>query len=529
MNLDLERLVDVYRAESAENVATMEQALLSIERSGDADADLVHDVLRAAHTLKGNSATMGFTDVADAAHSMEDALQRVRDGELRFTADLAEQLLESLDRVCTMLHVHAGGAASGGAMAAETAAAPARVTSLRVNLSRLDTLLDLTAEITIARGQLCQLLGTTAAADAALGATLWQLEQLHGALHEEVMSLRMVPLGGSFRAHERTARDVARHGNKDVTFTIEGEDVEVDTSIADQLRDPLTHMIRNAVDHGIEGAVERQSRGKAATGRVTLRAMHRAGAVIVELTDDGRGLDRAKIAARAEAMGLVSDASSLSDEQLFAFIFEPGFSTAAEVSAVSGRGVGMDVVRRGIHALRGTIDISSTSGAGTTFTIRLPLTVAIIGGLLVGADDTSYVLPIDAVEECIDFASSRAQGARSGILNVRGAPVPYAHLGDALGRRANGGGRDVRACVVVLRHGHRRIGLVVDTLHGDCQAVVKPLAGALQQLPGISGSTILGSGRVALILDVPQLAEIISTTLHTTSPSATGGSRCCVQ
>jgi two-component system chemotaxis sensor kinase CheA len=382
-----------------------------------------------------------------------------------------------------------------------------RQTTLRVNLSRLDRLLDLTAEITIARGRMAQLLSAIAAADDVLGSTMWQIEQLHAALHDEVMKLRVVPLGALLRAQQRTVRDVAHQCGKLVQLDIEGEDVEVDTSIAEQLRDPLTHMIRNAVDHGIEAAVTRVAAGKSPLGRIVLRARRQSDAVLIEIEDDGKGLDRASIAERSEARGLVDDASTLSDEDLFACIFEPGFSTAQEITAISGRGVGMDVVRRAIRALRGTIHISSKPGQGTKFVLRLPLTVAIINGLLVTAGGEHYVVPMESVEECVDFQTAHSYGDDTGVLNLRGTPVPYAHLARALGASSPHGDR---ACAMILRHAHHQVGLVVDSLDGDCQAVIKPLAGLLGHLAGIAGSTILGTGRVALILDVPQLVELIA-------------------
>ncbi|HEY5491703.1 MAG TPA: chemotaxis protein CheA [Gemmatimonadaceae bacterium] len=518
MDSDLRALIDVYRAETEENLAAMEHGLLELEELGEPDAELVHAVFRAAHTIKGNSATIGFGAVAEAAHRLEDSLQRIRDGSLRWTPTASQDLLASLDAL--RVHVReekadggerstdAEGAAGATAVAkAAGSRAGDRETTLRVNLSRLDRLLDLTAEITIARGRMTQLLAASAAVDDVLGGTLWQIEQLHAALHDEVMMLRVVPLGAVFRAQQRTVRDLAQHLGKLVQLDLEGEDVEVDTSISEQLRDPLTHMIRNAVDHGIEAPVARVAAGKSPLGRIVLRARRQSGAVVIEIEDDGRGLDRATIAERSEARGLVDDASTLSDEELFGCIFEPGFSTAHEVTEISGRGVGMDVVRRRIRALRGTINISSTPGQGTRFAMRLPLTVAIINGLLVTAGGEHYVVPMEAVEECVDFQTVHANGGDTGVLNLRGKPVPYARLAHALGEPSPPA---LRACAMILRHAHHQVGLVVDSLDGDCQAVIKPLAGLLESLPGIAGSTILGSGRVALILDVPQLVELIT-------------------
>ena len=501
MSLDMERLLDVFRAEAADNLATLERTLLDLEaRRGGLEA--AHEALRAAHTLKGNSAMLGFDAVTDAAHALEDELQGIRDAGAMPDARAFTRLLESVDALAGLV---AAALAKPRAPARVAAGGPAgRNPTMRVEVARLDTLLDLTGEITIARGRLGQLVAHERS-DGPLAASLWHLEQLHGALQDEVMKLRMVSLGPVFRSHHRTVRDTALKLGKDVRLVIEGDDVEVDTSIAEQVRDPLTHMVRNAIDHGIETPAERRAAGKSAQGTVTLRARHLAGSVEIVLADDGRGLDRAAITGRAEALGLAANAAGLSDEAVWAFIFEPGFSTAREVTAVSGRGVGMDVVRRHIEALRGTVEIASTPGAGTRFTIRLPLTVAIIGGFVVGVGPERFVLPLEAVEECLDFGSAAGgDGAGEGVLNLRGTALPYVRLRDVLRLPAE----PSRPAVVVVRAGERRVGLVVDSLQGDCQAVIKPLRGALRRLPAISGSTILGDGRVALILNVPQLVDL---------------------
>ncbi|HZH39983.1 MAG TPA: chemotaxis protein CheA [Gemmatimonadales bacterium] len=503
MDIELQRLVEVYRVESSENLATMEQALLTLERGGHPDAELIRNVLRAAHTLKGNSATIGYDAVAAAAHALEDQLEQLREGTLAFSGDLITRFLQAVDELRGLLR-------SAGPVADKAAEkrAPAKDSTLRVAIGRLDTLLDLTAEITIARGRLLQIAGTTGANDTGLSSTLDRLEQLHGSLQEEVMKLRMVPLGPTLRSHHRTVRDVAKKQGKEVEVEIHGQDVEVDTSIAEHLRDPLTHMIRNAVDHGIETPNERRKAGKSAAGRIVLRAEHRGGSVVIEVSDDGRGLDRARIAAKAQALGLIADAGALTEEQAHALIFEAGFTTAAAVSDVSGRGVGMDIVRRQINALRGTVEIISAPGRGTRFVIRLPLTVAIIAGFRVSVGRDGYVLPLEAVEECLDFSATRAQeqSTGDGVLNLRGGAVPFARLRDLLGLAPAATSR--RASVVIIRHGDARVGVVVDSLDGDCQAVIKPLAAVLNRPKGIAGSTILGDGRVALILDVPQLVEL---------------------
>src|SRR5262245_31510052 len=320
----------------------MEQSLLALDRAGNEDPELLLAVFRAAHTLKRISSGLGYDVVANAAHQLEAQLEQVRSGAVPFTGDLGTRLLEDVDALRGLLST--AGRTPDATADREAAATPGTHDgTLRVNIGRLDTLLDLTAEVTIARSRLGQLLGS-AGGDTAVGGTLWQLEQLHGSLQEEVMRLRMVPLGPGFRVHHRTVRDLAGKQGKQIRLVIEGEDVEADTSIAEQLRDPLTHMIRNAVDHGLEDMEARRAAGKPETGTITLRATHVAGAVLIELSDDGRGLDRDRIAAKAAAIGL-ADCTGWTDERVFGLIFEPGFSTAAEITAVSGRGVGMDVVR----------------------------------------------------------------------------------------------------------------------------------------------------------------------------------------
>src|SRR5512135_97064 len=290
----------VFRTEAGECLATMEESLLALERLGTADAELLHATLRAAHTLKGNASIVGAETLLQAAHAIEDTLQRLREGEAALTPTVISELFEKLDHLGALVREvtgeKSGGQVSRSASASTTARAPARDGTLRVNVARLDTLLTLTGEITIVRVRLAAQLGAGAGTDAALGGTLWQLEQLHAALQEEVMQLRMVPLGPSFRPLYRTVRDLSV-GGKEARLEVEGADVEVDTSIAEQMRDPLTHMVRNAMDHGIEPRAERLASGKPGAGTITLRASHQGGAVVLEVRDDGRGLDRSRIAA----------------------------------------------------------------------------------------------------------------------------------------------------------------------------------------------------------------------------------------
>ncbi len=314
------------------------------------------------------------------------------------------------------------------------------------------------------------------------------------------MKARMVPIGPSFHQHVRTLRDVATAHGKLARLVVEGEDVEVDTAVVEYVRDPLTHMVRNALDHGIEPPDVRRARGKDPVGTLLLRAAHEAGNMVIQVKDDGQGLDRAKIAAKAVALGFVADAARLSEDEMARVVFEPGFSTAERVTEISGRGVGMDVVRRNVEALRGSVTVDSVEGEGTTVTIRVPLTLAIIQGFKVGIGGEIYILPLESVVECVELPASGAAGAAGvGLLNLRGKPLPYLRLRDHF---AVAGARPPRENVVVVQHGAQLAGLAVDELHGESSTVIKPLGTMFKGIPGVAGSSILGSGRVALILDV---------------------------
>ena len=536
MESEFEQIRALYHVEAEENLDDLEHILLQQETQPVADQELFFGMLRAAHTLKGNSATIGYDGISEVAHALEDCIESLRDGSLAVTAELVTRLLKVVDGLRQQVRAaNAQGSPPGGGrrlldQMAElrlAAASPAEQSQpgeaqdaridpagvatpavsagagLRVKVERLNRLLDLTGEIAIAQGRLTVLLAGAVKSDPALAGALWQLGQLQSELQEQVMQARMVPLGPIFRQHIRTVRDLAVKHGKRAELVIQGQDVEVDTTIAEQIRDPLVHMLRNAVDHGLESPEERSARSKDACGRIAIRAFHDAGSVVLELSDDGRGLNRERILNRAVERGLVPAGTALTDQEVFQLIFEPGFSTAQTVSEISGRGVGMDVVRRHVRTLRGSIALRSEWGKGTTITVRLPLTVAIISGFTVGVGEESYVIPMEAVEECINLtAAGREEG--SGLLNLRGQPLPYVRLRDLFSLDEE---PVMRPSVVVLRHDTHRLGLVVDTLLGETQAVVKPLSGRLPSVPGVAGSTILGSGRVAFILNVPALVE----------------------
>ncbi|PPU75270.1 chemotaxis protein CheA [Xanthomonas sp. NCPPB 1638] len=374
----------------------------------------------------------------------------------------------------------------------------AEARSIRVDADKLDRMIDLVGELIIAVSS------TNANAQRSGDAQLLESASILAGLVEEVresaLQLRMVKIGGTFSRFQRVVHDVARELGKDIALVVAGEDTELDKSVVEKIGDPLTHLVRNAMDHGIEPADVRVARGKPARGTVGLNAYHDSGSIVIQITDDGGGLNRDRILAKALERGLVEPGRQLSDRDVFAMIFEPGFSTAEKVTNLSGRGVGMDVVKRNITALRGTVDIDSAAGLGTTISVRLPLTLAIINGFQVGVGKSVFVVPLDVVEECVEFAPDYA----SDYIDLRGSVLPYVRLRELF---ALGSKQPARESIVVIRQGTQRFGLVVDTLLGEWQTVIKPLSKVFAQVKGISGSSILGSGDVALILDVPSLIQ----------------------
>jgi two-component system chemotaxis sensor kinase CheA len=316
--------------------------------------------------------------------------------------------------------------------------------------------------------------------------------------------MRMVPIGRAFKPFSRTLRERCAATGKLVRLELSGEEVEVDTTVVDLIQDPLTHLVRNAVDHGIELPSVRRQRGKEYYGTLKLRAFHEAGSVIVEVEDDGAGLDRERIRERARAMGLLEAGEERGDAELFQLLFVPGFSTAERVTELSGRGIGMDVVKRNIESLRGSISIDTQPGKGTTFSMRLPLMLSIIEGFSVGVGEEIYILPLQSVLECVELPEQERRPGCTGVLNLRGQPLPFVRLRDHF---EVPGPPAARESVVVVSHGRGQVGLAVDALLGQGQTVVKPLGRLFQQVPGVSGTAILGTGRVALILDVPALLK----------------------
>jgi two-component system chemotaxis sensor kinase CheA len=374
---------------------------------------------------------------------------------------------------------------------------------IRVNAEKLDELINLVGELVIAGSAatlLAQRLG-----DGQMQEATAVISRFVEEIREDALQLRMVAIGETFNRFHRMVRDTSRELSKDIRLEISGADTELDKTVIEKIGDPLTHLVRNAMDHGIEAAPVRAASGKPARGAIRLNAYHDSGSIVIEVSDDGGGLSRDRIYAKGIERGLVAPGSVMSDRDVFNLIFEPGFSTAAKVSNLSGRGVGMDVVKRNIQALRGTVDMDSQEGRGTTVRIRLPLTLAIIDGFLVGVGGASYVIPLDTVIECVEVSElDHAASEERSYINLRGEVLPYMRLRDQF---ALGGAPGRRENVVVVQYGDSRAGIVVDELMGEFQTVIKPLAKMFSGVQGISGSTILGTGSVALILDVPSLIQ----------------------
>ncbi|MYM36940.1 chemotaxis protein CheA [Duganella sp. FT50W] len=373
--------------------------------------------------------------------------------------------------------------------------------SIRVDSDKLDRLIDLVGELIIA-GARANMVGQQIQNTELLECTS-TLSGLVEDVRDAALELRMVKIGATFNRFQRVVHDVARELGKDIGLIVDGEDSELDKTVVEKIGDPLMHLVRNAMDHGIEPAEVRVAAGKPAKGMIKLNAFHESGSIVIQVSDDGGGLRKEKILAKAIERGLVDPERKLTDSEIYNLIFEAGFSTAEKITNLSGRGVGMDVVKRNIQALRGSVDVASREGLGTTVTVRLPLTLAIIDGFLVQASSSVFVIPLDMIEECIEYATEPGQD----YSNLRGQVLPLVRL-RALFRI--GGGATRRESIVVLKFGNQRAGLVVDTLLGEFQTVIKPLSPIFSEVKCISGSTILGSGEVALILDVAALMNTMT-------------------
>ncbi len=549
---DAELLAD-FVLESREHLAAVEAQVLAIERDSF-DSEALNGVFRGFHTIKGLAGFLELGEVQRFAHEVETVLDLARNSRVTITADAIDVILQAADYLRRWLaHVESGlhqqpsqapvsdasllariralspagaeapppshglaalaeAVAGGkpGGEAAASAAAPAvrwsEAMAVKVDTAKLDYLADMAGEMVIAESLVRhdpELIGLKSPR---LQRKMAQLAHITAELQKTAMAMRLVPIGPLFRRMARLVRDLARQFGKSVQMETQGDDIELDRTIVEELADPLMHMVRNALDHGIESPQKRQKTGKDLPARLWLKAQHQAGQVVIEIADDGRGLDASKITAKALEKGLISSAEGLSDEDIYNLIFLPGFSTAANVTNVSGRGVGMDVVRRHIEKLRGRIEIRSAPGAGATFLLTLPLTLAIIDGLLVGVGQERYIVPLFAVREMFRPKAEHLWTVqlRGEMALVRGELLPVLRLYRKF--RVKPRSDDPFQCVLIVAEveGQKRC-LLVDEVIGKQEVVIKSLGETFRNVAGIAGGAILGDGRVGLILDLDRL------------------------
>jgi two-component system chemotaxis sensor kinase CheA len=535
-------LVGIYLEDAREHLAVLDAALLRLEREG-ASPELAASVLGPLHTLKGNSGMIGFAGVKDYVHRLEEVFARARDGALVLDAATLDRLFEgatalreAVEAACAsgsetrdlspekgalgaLLESAAPSGprpstpgpepAKGGAGPDAAALAPARSSMVRVDFAKLDHLLNLVGELIVHRTKLAELAQQVAAAAPVAGPQLLQaVHQVAGVstqLQETIMDVRMLPLRHVFERFPRLVRDLAHQQGKQVELVLQGEDTRVDKAVIDEIGEPLVHLIRNAVDHGIETPAARAARGKPPSGTLLLAAAQESNQVVITLVDDGAGIDAAAVRRKAVERGLVRADEPLDDREAIQLIFTEGFSTARTVTDVSGRGVGLDVVVQSMERLNGLIEAETIPGAGTKFTLQLPLTLAIITVLMVEVGGSVYALPSGAVVESLRYARSEITriGGRD-TLRVRDRIVPLVHLGELFGAAAEG----EETYAVIVGRGEKRLGLAVDRLRGQQDVVIKALDPVVSESQvGIAGATILGDGRVVLILDVASLFE----------------------
>ncbi len=552
-DVDWERLRQVHLAESEERLVTMESAILDLERHPESEAP-IEALQRDAHTLKGNAGIFGFDSIAHLAHAFEDALAAVKAGiRNRQPADKeaigvllkavdafrsglpdaksGDQMSPAQESLATELRTlgafgppapaepapteklrpRSKGRRAADRRAEDRAADPgvrdppsedarAARPTLRIEVARVDSLVELASEISVSRGRIENLLASPGLNDTAR-AVLEEAMPLLGQLSDLAMRMRLVPLGPILASHRRTARDASQSLGKEVTLQITGEEVEIDLALVDRVNEALLHLVRNSVAHGIEDPETRRAAGKPPIGRVLLTAAPAAGQVVIDVQDDGGGLNLDAIRKRAEGLGITATGD---DREIAQLVFAKGLTTAAELSEVSGRGVGLDSVKSSIEGLAGSIEVHSERGVGTLFRVRLPLTLAVVRGLLVKVAKHRYVIPIDMVQECLATPEGLLfQANGTGLLNLPSGMVPVLRLGEQI----LGTPGSLNRHIVVVEHAGQRLGLIVDALIGDAPVVVKTIGRALRGATSIFGAAILGDGYVGLILDIPDIMK----------------------
>jgi two-component system chemotaxis sensor kinase CheA len=547
-------LISDFVLEAREHLISLEAQVLIIERD-PCNSEALHSVFRSFHTVKGLAGFLELWEIQKLAHEVETVLDKARNAQLTITSAAIDVILESADylrgwltHLESMLQHHPSSAPNRDedllrrvanlstatpadvelstglaelATAMETGATAAsapppdppveskkhnETMAVKVDTRKLDYLVDMAGEMVIAETMVRHDPELSKVKNPRLQRNLQQLTRITTELQKTAMAMRLVPIGPLFKRMARLVRDLSRQFGKTVEMETEGDEIELDRTIVEELADPLMHMVRNSLDHGLEPADERQAHGKPPIARLLLKAHHQAGQVVIEIMDDGRGLNRERIVAKAIEKGLMSAGAQLPDNEVFNLIFEPGFSTAAQVTNVSGRGVGMDVVRRHIEKLRGRIEIHSVAGQGSSFILKLPLTLAIIDGLVVGVGKERYIVPLFAVREMFrpkeDTIWTVQQ--RGEMALVRGTLLPVVRLYRRFGVEPKSE-NPLESVIVVAEAGSQRYCLVVDELIGKQEVVIKSLGETFKDSTGIAGGAILGDGRVGLILDLDRL------------------------
>ncbi len=547
-------LLAEFLVESRDHLASVESHLLILEQS-PWNTDATHATFRGFHTIKGLAGFLEFPAMQAVSHEVENLLDRVRNGKLSVTPRLIDVVLESADYLKTDLaRIERAIAGEDMPAAADTAALLSRIRAqsepkttaevgapsepespvievspvenaepatnsgeepkartaasrfVKVDTTKLDFLVDMVGELVIAQSIVHHDGHLSSSNQPKLQRNLAQLTRITGEVQKTAMAMRMVPIGQLFQRSVRLVRDLTRRSGKKAEVVLTGEHTELDRTIVEDLADPLIHMIRNAADHGVETPEERTRAGKSPVAKIGLKAYHEAGHIVIEVSDDGRGLNRERILEKARQNGLVQDAAHLGDRDVLNLIFEPGFTTAEKVTEVSGRGVGMDVVRKQIQKMRGRVEIDSAFGKGTTFYLKLPLTLAIIDGLVVGIGDERYIVPIYVVKEMFRPTSNSVftlENRREMVL-VRDRLLPVMRLYERF--KVKPRCTDVtQSLMVVVESGPKRFCLMVDRLIGKQEVVIKNLGDTFKHVAGFAGGAILGDGRVGLILEVDGL------------------------
>jgi two-component system, chemotaxis family, sensor kinase CheA len=560
----MDEIIGEFLVESNESLDRLDRELIELE-ANPTSRELLAGIFRTVHTIKGTAGFLGFGHLESLTHAGENLLSLLRDGRLVVDEAMTSALLSMVDTVRAMLVVversavdvegdtgeidaltarlaaladpstetvvpvataadAAAATAAATAASATTASANAEALpataaegpsvdgSIRVDVRLLDQLMNLVGELVLARNQIIQFTGKEE--DTAIHAASQQLNLITTELQGSVMKTRMQPIGNIWGKFPRVVRDLATQCAKQVRIEMDGEETELDKTIIEAIKDPLTHVVRNAVDHGIESPDVRVAAGKPAEGVLHLRAFHEGGQVIIEIADDGAGLDHVRIQAKAVERGLVTadQAARMSEREIANLIFLPGFSTAAAVTNVSGRGVGMDVVKTNIEKIGGTLDVQSVAGEGTTLTVKIPLTLAIIPALIVSCDDDRYAIPQVNLVELLrleDGAGSNGIEYVSGVpvYRLRGRLLPIVHLRELLGHAPAGSDGSTANQVAVLQADNQQFGLVVDRIDDSAEIVVKPLGPHLKGISAFTGTTIMGDGNVALILDAMGIGQ----------------------